>query len=93
MKWLVLDPLQWNEIIKIADYIVSACDNIKLEELAGKLNKEFDLNKMIRRGKIKCVMQMLMDWEEEVDMPRIALGHIMTELELHELAAAMKLFV
>ena len=83
----------WNEIIKIAEYIVSACDNNMLEELARKLNMTFDLNKMTQRGKMKYVMQMLMDWEEKVDTPRIALGHIMTELELHELAAAVKLFV
>ena len=80
-------------MIKIADYIITVCNNIKLEELAGKLNKEFDLNKMIRCGKMMYVMQMLLEWEEEVDMPRIALGQIMTELELHELAAAVKLFV
>ena len=80
-------------MIKIADYIVSACDNNKLEELARKLNMTFDLNKMIRHGKKKYVMQMLMEWEKEVDTPRIALGQIMTELELHELAAAVKLFV
>ena len=83
----------WNEIIKIADYIVSACDDIKLEELARKLNMTFDLNKMTQRGKMKYVMQMLMNWEEKVDMPRIALGQILTEFELHELAAAVKLFV
>ena len=83
----------WNEIIKIAEYIVSACDNNMLEELARKLNMTFDLNKMTQRGKMKYVMQMLMNWEEKVDMPRIVLGQIMTELELHELAAAMKLFV
>ena len=80
-------------MIKIADYIVSACDNIKLEELAGKFNMTFDSNKMIRCGKMMYVMQMLMNWVEQVDTPRIALGQIMTELELHELAAAMKLFV
>ena len=80
-------------MIKIVDYIVSACDDIMLEELAGKLNMTFDLNNMIRHGKKKYVMQMLMEWEKEVDTPRIALGQIMTELELHELAAAMKLFV
>ena len=80
-------------MIKIADYIVSACDDIKLEELARKLNTTFDLNKMTQRGKMKYVMQMLMDWEEKVNTPRIALGQIMTELELHELAAAVKLFV
>ena len=85
--------MQWNEIIKIADYIVSACDDIELEELARKLNTSFDLDKMIRHGKKKYVMQMLMNWEEKVNTPRIALGQIMTELELHELAAAMKLFV
>ena len=78
---------------KIADYIVSACDNIKLEELAKKLNKEFDLNKMIRREKMKYVMEMLIEWDKEVDTPHIALGQILTELELHELAAAVKLFV
>ena len=80
-------------MIKIADYIVSACDDIKLEELARKLNKTFDSNIMIQRGKMMYVMQMLIEWVEEVDMPRIALGQIMTELELHELAAAVKLFV
>ena len=58
-------------MIKIADYIVSACDDIMLEELAGKLNTTFDLNKMTQRGKMKYVMQMLMDWEEKVDMPCI----------------------
>ena len=78
---------------KIAKYIVSACDDIKLEELAKKLNKEFDLNKVIQREKMKYIMQMLMEWEKEVDTPRIALGQILTELELHELAAAVKLFV
>ena len=80
-------------MIKIAEYIVSACDDIKLEELARKLNMTFDLNNMIRHGKKKYVMQMLIEWEKEVDTPRIALGQIMTELELHELAAAVKLFV
>ena len=68
-------------MIKIVDYIVSACDDIMLEELAGKLNMTFDLNNMIRHGKKKYVMQMLMEWEKEVDTPRIALGQIMTELE------------
>ena len=80
-------------MIKIADYIVSACDNIKLKEFAGKLNMTFDLNNMIRHGKKKYIMQMLIEWEKEVDTPRIALGQILTELELHELAAAVKLFV
>ena len=80
-------------MIKIADYIVSACDDNKLEELAGKLNMIFDLNNMIRHGKKKYVVQMLIEWEKEVDTPRIALGQILTELELHELAAAVKLFV
>ena len=93
MKLLILDPLLWNEMIKIAGYIVSACDDKKLEELARKLNKTFDSNKMIRCGKMMYIMQILMEWVEEVDTPRIALGQIMTELELHELAAAVKLFV